>query len=88
MGLALLIAQLASQLAPVVIPAIETIFSKKPKSGPQKAEAALQMAQAAIIAAIGIDPKAFGPAEQALVSAINDAMVAYYNSKGWPTPTA
>jgi hypothetical protein len=86
MNLAIAIMSLMGAIGPQVLTATETLFSKKPKSGPQKAQAALAMAQAALTAALGIDPKAFGPAEITLVKGINDQIVAYYNTKGWPTP--
>ncbi len=79
------IEQLIIALAPTVVGLVERIFSKQAKSGPQKAALALNIAQAAVVTALGLDASAFGPPEQALVKSINDALVAYYNAKGWPT---
>jgi hypothetical protein len=80
------LAKIALVVAPTIVQSVETLFSHKPKSGPAKAEAALAMAQQGLVAALGIDPSAFGDAEKALVSGINNAVVAYYNAKGCPTP--
>lgn len=75
-------------LAPTVVTLVEKVFPPKgttPAPALNKQALALQVAQTAVVAALGIAPGAFGAAEQALIKSVNDAMVAYYNSKGWPT---
>lgn len=79
------IEQLVVTFAPTVIGLVERLFSKKPKSGPQKKALVLNIIQTAIAGAIGIDSGAFGAPEQELISEVNDAVVKYYNAKGWPT---
>jgi hypothetical protein len=79
------ISNLIVTLAPTFVGLAEKLFSHKPKSGPQKAQMALQLAQTAIVTALGLDPALFGASEQALITGINNDLVAYYNAKGWPT---
>jgi len=79
------IEQLVVAFAPTVIGLVERLFSKKPKSGPQKKALVLNIIQTAIAGAVGIDAGAFGAPEQELISTVNDAVVKYYNEKGWPT---
>jgi hypothetical protein len=75
----------ALQLAPQAVQSAETIFSKRPGSGPEKARAALKMAEAGIVVALGMKAELFGDAEKKLVGSIHNAVVEYYNEKGWPT---
>jgi hypothetical protein len=88
MGLLTKILTAAVQVVPVVVPAVETLFHAQAKSGPAKAQAALTMAQTAIATALDMAPSSFGPAEKALILAVNQAVVNYYNAKGWPVPPA
>jgi hypothetical protein len=84
---------LALQLAPNVVLGVETLFKKKPANATPaqaaansaaKTQAALNMAVAGITVALGIDPSAFGDNEKALITAIHDDVVKYFNAKGWP----
>ena len=72
-------------IAPTVVQAVESLASKKKMNSGLKAETALAMAQAGIVSALGADPSAFGQPEKQLVVSVNNAMVAYFNAKGWPT---
>lgn len=73
----------AISVAPALVQLVENLFAHKPKSGGEKAQLALQLAQQGIVAALGIAPEAFGDPEKALIKAVNDATVAYFNAKGW-----
>jgi hypothetical protein len=79
------ILQVALGIAPSIVQAVQVLFSHKPKNGPLKAQAALNMAQQGIMAALELDSAAFGDAEKQLIVSVHDAVVAYYNAKGWPT---
>lgn len=72
------------QIAPNIVHSVQTVSAGKAVSGEQKAQAALAMAQTGIQTALGLSPSAFGPAEVTLIRAVNDAVVAYYNARGWP----
>jgi len=87
------IANLGLALAPTVVQAVEQLFGKKPKpttpaeqtaQNSAKAQAGLNMAVAGITAALQVDPSAFGDPEKALITAVHNDVVAYFNAKGWP----
>lgn len=75
----------AMQTAPSIVHSVQTLTAGKKVSGEQKAQAALSMAQTGMQTALGLDPADFGPPETTLIRAVNDAVVAYYNARGWPT---
>lgn len=81
---------LVLSLAPTVVGLVEKAFPKKSPSNPAptaipKKTLALNLIQTALVGALGLDPATFGDAEKALIGSINDAVVTYYNAKGWPT---
>ena len=69
-------------MLPTFISAIESLFSPKPKSGPQKLAAVQQLALQAVSLAGIIDPKQIGQNEQTLVQDITNAIVKYNNARG------
>jgi len=85
--------QMGLGMAPTIVMSVETLFGKKaPTSTPAqtaanngaKAQAALNMAVAGLTVALGVDPAAFGDPEKALITAVHNSVVAYFNAKGWP----
>lgn len=78
---------------PNLIQGVETAFGKKPKAGPEKwigVETALSapiQALATLIAksAPNQDAQKISAAVSIFVKATNDAIVAFYNSVGWPS---
>lgn len=70
------------QILPGIVQAVETLFSKKPKSGAAKLNAGTQLALNALALAHVIEPKDVGDAEVALAQDVQTAIVKYENATG------
>ena len=67
-------------LIPTLVSAIESLF--KPKTGPAKLNAVINLAEQALTLAGTIDPAKIGDAERALFVDISNAIVKYNNAEG------
>ncbi len=72
-------------LIPSLVGAIEGLF--KPKTGPAKLNAVINLAEQALLLAGIVDPKHIGDAERALFVDVSNAIVKYNNAKGIFTQT-
>lgn len=70
------------QMLPNIIGAVETLFSKKPKSGAEKLNATTQLVLNGLALAKIVDPAQIGQPEIDLAQDVSSAIVKYNNARG------
>ena len=69
-------------LVPGIVQAVETLFSKQPKSGSEKLNASVQLVLQGLAVGHIIDPQQIGQPETDLATEISNAIVKYNNARG------